>query len=154
MLDGYVGDPARRFSTAARPGGHRRKGSRCMVLDGSKFNIIPGPVMQWHGDFLFRFSLGGLRVCFGAARRRCYPRLGIMFSPLFPRSVGVFITDGGRVEPYLRRISLDRVVSVFQWIGLDSAGVHCLRSFYKLSSMFSSPRQFASQWPSQGYSQA
>lgn len=40
-------------------------------------------------------SLGSLQIWFGAARRQHCSRVGIMFFPLFPRSIGVFIITGG-----------------------------------------------------------
>lgn len=43
-----------------------------------------GPGVQRHGCFLFSFSLGSLRVWFGAVRQQCCPSVQIMFSLPFP----------------------------------------------------------------------
>lgn len=118
--------------------GHRRRGSQNMVLDGGKLDIRPKIFVQWHGDF-FRFSLGTFRVWFGTARRRHCSSVGIMFSPLFPRSVGVLIVSGWRVERCLRRIFQDPVGFGFL---VDLSGFSRLSwyvEFYKSLSAFSSP---------------
>lgn len=66
----------------------------------------------------FRFSLRSLRVWFRATSWRRCPTLGIMFSPLSPRFVGVFTAGGGRVEPCLQRVFPDPGGLSFRWICL------------------------------------
>ena len=73
----------------------------CTVLDGSELDINPDTSYNGMDDFFSSLSLESLRVWFGSVKRQRSPRVGIMFFPPYPYSVGVCFANKGCVEPCL-----------------------------------------------------